>query len=74
MSGPFSAAQVLLCLAVLWQLALGIYNPLSDVPRNGMRETGQRLIERIRQTPGPVLVFEHPFYARCWRERNRAWR
>jgi len=60
---PYSAARALLCLAVLWQLALGIYNPLNEVPRNGMRETGQRLIERIRQTPGPVLVLEHPFYA-----------
>ena len=62
-SNPFSAARALLYLAILWQLALGIYNPLSGVPRNGMRETGQQLIERIRQTPGPVLVLEHPFYA-----------
>jgi len=62
-TGPLPVARVLLCLAILWQLALGIYNPLSEVPRSDMRESGQRLIERIRQTPGPVLVLEHPFYA-----------
>jgi hypothetical protein len=55
--------RALLCLAILWQLVLGIYNPLSEVPRNGIRESGQRLVERIRQTPGPVLVLEHPYYA-----------
>ena len=62
-TGVPSFAPTLLCLAVLWQLALGIYNPLSALPRSGMRESGQRLIERIRQMPGPVLVLEHPFYA-----------
>ena len=62
-SGVPALAASLLCLAVLWQLAAGIYNPLSEIPRGGMRESGQRLVERIREAGGPVLVLEHPLYA-----------
>jgi hypothetical protein len=56
-------ARILLCLAVLWQFAVAIYNPLPEIPSGAMRESGQTLIERLRQTPGPVLVLEHPYYA-----------
>ncbi|MEP7198946.1 MAG: glycosyltransferase family 39 protein [Chloroflexota bacterium] len=50
-------------LAVLAQCALGVYNPLADVPSTAMQQSGQRLIQRIAQMPGPVLVLEHPYYA-----------
>ena len=55
--------QSLVYLLVIAQCVLCRYNPLTRIPDVAMQQSGQRLIERIRQMPGPVLVLEHPYYA-----------
>ena len=50
-------------LAVLLQCALGLYNPVREIPTAAMWQSGERLITALRQSPGPVLVLEHPYYA-----------
>ncbi|MBI1802400.1 MAG: glycosyltransferase family 39 protein [Chloroflexi bacterium] len=53
----------LVYLAVIGQCVIGVYNPASEIPGAAMQESGWRLIQRIAQMPGPVLVAEHPYYA-----------
>jgi hypothetical protein len=50
-------------LVILWQCVIGTYNPLSEIPTAAMQQSGDRLIQRIAQAQGPVLVLEHPSYA-----------
>jgi hypothetical protein len=52
-----------LAAAVLVQFGLGVYNPARYIPTAAMRQSGDRLIQRIAAIPGPVLVMMHPFYA-----------
>jgi hypothetical protein len=48
---------------ILLQFALGAYSPLPYIlPNSAMRESGDRLIQRIASFNGPVLVMMHPYY------------
>ena len=40
------------------------FDPRRFIPTAADREAGQRLLDRLRATPGEVLVPFHPFYAR----------
>jgi len=53
----------LISLLVLVQFALGTYNPLHHIPTPTMRQSGDRLIEKIATYQGEVLVLMHPYYA-----------
>jgi len=53
----------LITLAMLAQFALGVYNPLRYIPSPTMRQSGDRLIQKIRAIDGEVLVMMHPYYA-----------
>jgi hypothetical protein len=53
----------LLTLGILAQFALGVYNPLRYIPSPAMRQSGDRLIAKIRAIDGEVLVMMHPYYA-----------
>jgi 4-amino-4-deoxy-L-arabinose transferase-like glycosyltransferase len=48
---------------ILIQFALGVYNPLRYVPNPAMYQSGQRLVEKIAEYDGEVLVLMHPYYA-----------
>ena len=52
-----------LATAIILQLALGVYNPLRYIPTAEMRQSGDRLIEKVRAIDGEVLVLMHPYYA-----------
>jgi hypothetical protein len=52
-----------LWVLVVIQFALGAYNPLRYIPTSAMRESGDRLVKRIAETKGEVLVMMHPYYA-----------
>ena len=54
---------LLISAVVLIQFALGAYNPLRYIPTAEMRQSGDRLIERIKSVDGEVLVLMHPYYA-----------
>jgi hypothetical protein len=47
---------------ILAQFALGVYNPLRYIPGPTMRQSGDRLIEKIASIDGEVLVLVHPYY------------
>jgi hypothetical protein len=48
---------------ILGQFALGKYSPLPYIlPTPAMRESGDRLIQRIASFNGPVFVMMHPYY------------
>ena len=53
----------LITLVILAQFALGVYNPLRYIPSPTMRQSGDRLIKKIRAIDGEVLVMMHPYYA-----------
>ncbi|MGH2593740.1 MAG: hypothetical protein ACRDGG_09530, partial [Anaerolineae bacterium] len=53
----------LIAVAIVIQFALGVYNPLRFIPTTEMRQSGDRLIERIASTDGEVFVMMHPYYA-----------
>lgn len=67
-------AARLLWLAILLQFALTLANPLhlllgldwrgSFWPSRAMRDSGDRLVARLAEAPGPVWVMMHPYYAR----------
>lgn len=48
---------------ILIQFALGVYNPLRYLPTPLMYQSGSRLIEKISNYEGEVLVLMHPYYA-----------
>lgn len=48
---------------IILQFVLGAYNPLRYIPTPTMRESGDRLVKRIAETKGEVLVMMHPYYA-----------
>lgn len=52
-------------LALLLQLALGVYNPVRYIPTPTMRAQGDALITRLQNLDGPVLVMVEPYYT--WR-------
>ncbi|MEK7275781.1 MAG: hypothetical protein AAB427_00390, partial [Chloroflexota bacterium] len=56
-------SQSIIAAVVLVQFALGAYNPLRYIPTAEMRQSGDRLIERIKSVDGEVLVLMHPYYA-----------
>jgi len=66
---PFASSRLssgkaaIVTAVVLIQFALGAYNPLRYIPTTQMRESGDRLSERIRSIDGEVLVMMHPYYA-----------
>lgn len=65
-SGPersLSGRTALIGVAILAQFGLDAYNPLSVLPRPEMRQSGDRLVQRIAAYDGPVLVMMHPYYA-----------
>ena len=47
----------------LAQFALGLYNPIRFIPTEAMRAAGDRLVARLAQVEGEVLVMLHPYYA-----------
>jgi hypothetical protein len=48
---------------ILAQFALGKYSPLPYIlPTTAMRQSGDRLIQRIASFNGPVFVMMHPYY------------
>lgn len=53
----------LIAAAIVIQFAIGHYNPLRQFPRPDLRQSGDRLIERIASFDGEVLVMMHPYYA-----------
>jgi hypothetical protein len=55
-------AAIVLSLTV-FQLAFLLYAPMRYVPTMADREAGDRLVERIRATPGEVWVTAHPYLA-----------
>jgi hypothetical protein len=56
--------EVLTAGLVLAQFWLGAYSPLPYVlPSAAMRQSGDRLIQRIASFNGPVFVMMHPYYA-----------
>lgn len=57
------AGEGVVAAAILLQFASGVYNPLRYIPTREMRESGDRLIERIGAVDGEVLVMMHPYYA-----------
>ncbi len=59
----FAPSRLILSLCVILQFALGAYNPLRYIPTAEMRESGDRLVERIKSVDGEVLVLMHPYYA-----------
>jgi hypothetical protein len=54
----------LVALLILAQFGLGAYNPVRYIPAPELEQRGDRLIERLAQTNGDVLVLMHPYYAR----------
>ncbi len=52
-------------LALLLQLAFGVYNPLRYIPTPATRAQGDALIAQLQKIDGPVLVMLEPYYA--WR-------
>jgi hypothetical protein len=48
---------------ILMQFALVRYSPDSHIPTLVLRQSGDRLVQRIGSTQGPVLVMMHPYYA-----------
>lgn len=60
----------LVALALLLQLALGVYNPLRYIPTSVMLMQGEVLIAQLQPFNGPVLVMIHPYYA--WRAGHPA--
>ncbi len=59
----FTLPPWLIPLAIVGQLALGVYNPVRYIPTAQMRASGQQLIQRLAATDGNVLVMMHPYYA-----------
>ncbi len=55
--------QLIVSAVVLIQFILGAYNPLRYIPTAEMRQSGDRLVERIKSVDGEVLVMMHPYYA-----------
>ena len=53
----------LLAVLILVQFVLGAYVPSHYIPTSHMRQSGDRLIQRIASIHGPVLVMMHPYYA-----------
>jgi len=53
----------LITLVILAQFARDVYDPLHVIPSSTLRQSGERLIERIRAIDGEVLVMMHPYYA-----------
>jgi hypothetical protein len=53
----------LIPILILIQFTLGVYNPLHYLPTPAMRQSGNRLIEKIAGYDGEVLVLMHPYYA-----------
>jgi hypothetical protein len=58
---PPSSAVV--AIFVIAQFGLGIYNPLRYIPTAEMRQSGDRLIQKIAAIDGEVWVMMHPYYA-----------
>jgi hypothetical protein len=59
----WSRRKVACCLAVAAQLALLFRNPARILPTVMDVEAGRALVDRIRNTPGEVLVPNHPHLA-----------
>ncbi len=53
----------LIAAAIVIQFAIGHYNPLRQFPGPDLRQSGDRLIERLASFDGEVLVMMHPYYA-----------
>ena len=53
----------LIAVVIVFQFALGVYNPPRYIPSPEMRQSGDRLIRRIASIDGEVLVMMHPYYA-----------
>ena len=53
----------LIAALILIQFALGAYSPVPYIlPTRAMRQSGDRLIQRIASINGPVFVMMHPYY------------
>lgn len=58
-----SVAASLVLLLCVGQFVSLLYNPFPQVPSQKDRQAGQALVDRIRQTSGPVLVLSHGYLA-----------
>jgi hypothetical protein len=50
-----------IAILLLFQFAALFYNPLSQLPTNEDKQAAERFINRVRDLPGEVLVFNHGY-------------
>jgi len=62
-SASRSQSSTLVAILIVAQFVLGIYNPLRYIPTTEMRQSGDRLIQKIAAVDGEVWVMMHPYYA-----------
>ena len=48
---------------VLVQFVLGRYSPQRYIPSSFMKQSGDRLVQTIAHSKGPILVMMHPYYS-----------
>lgn len=53
---------VLVGVALAVQLTMQLYRPAKHLPQAGWRAAGMRLMERLKNVRGPILMPYHPFY------------
>jgi hypothetical protein len=51
-------------VAIALQLLALAYNPLAQIPTDSDRTVGDRFVEKLRSTPGRVLIPSHPYLVR----------
>ncbi len=59
---PQRAVQATVLILVIGQLLLGRYDPRQHYPTPAMRAAGERLVQRIANTNGPVWVVDQPSF------------
>lgn len=57
-------ARIPITLIVLLQFACSAYDPRHYLPTEADREVGDRLVEVLRETEGPIMIPVHGHYAR----------
>ncbi len=60
--GPPTAVGVAVVFVVVVQLALRMGHPAHLIPSAADAEAGRRFVAQVAATPGPVLVYDHPWY------------
>jgi hypothetical protein len=52
----------IVAILILMQFALGRYSPQQHIPSSFMKQSGDRLVQTIAASKGPILVMMHPYY------------